>query len=854
MTGGSDMQPVIAWCWRAPLLAATIAVCAAITPATAEKRVALVIGNSGYRDVPVLANPRNDAEDVAAALKRLGFETTVGLDADRAAMEKALEAFATAVEGADVAVFYYAGHGMQHQGVNYLMPVDANLQSAAGLRRLTKFNDIVADVKRARTLRIMILDACRDNPLLDVLEGAPAPAASRSARGVGLAKLSTRTAGGSDPAAAAPANGGDIIIYAAEAGRTAADGTGRNSPFSSAFVRNVETEGQEVVALVRRVALSVQQETGGEQRPELSLAVPFEFYFKPGPPQPPPTVQQLLPNAKPHEIGAIESQTDAIVGAASEQDRAQIRRELMALVSEMVSRSGLKPDQLATELPNAFARLAKMRKEIEEFRRLMENEPGIAPFVEIAAAAVASGRKPDLQAADQALAQAQSRYDEAIRARTEALDQARGKRAALSEQRGNIAETDYRSKEAAEFYLAAAKDTPTADLENAARRYALAGGALFVHGQNFFANDQLREAIRILESEALRRYEQIVPTSDEHKRLVSAYTAIVLANIADAQTSLGGRLPGYDGAKMMVDARGTYRKALDRIKIEEFPDLAMDVLNRRSQRDLEFGRRIAKDRGRGHFAEAVKTMRLILSIQDGKPAYKDELGRTRNNLANAMKELSKRTDGEEGDKLVDEAVGLFQQSVAALEQLPNHTNVLIARSNVAHSLTLRAERKPGLAGAQDINAALDMYQKIGRELDKDKSPRLWAAVKQNEAELLRLIGQRQTDPAKALQALKASFELYQKVLTVISKETAPNHWALLCAEMGHTIVAALPLLGEDDQKRMRGHAVAAFQAARVYLVAGGFGQDLEKLDGALQTAGAEAAATPSPAQAPAAKK
>ena len=226
-------------------------------------------------------------------------------------------------------------------------------------------------------------------------------------------------------------------------------------------------------------------------------------------------------------------------------------------------------------------------------------------------------------------------------------------------------------------------------------------------------------------------------------------TAIVLADIADAQTSLGGRLPGYDGAKMMVDARATYRKALDRVKIEEFPDLAMDILNRRSQRDLEFGRRITNDRGRGHFSEAVKTMRLILSIQDGKPAYKDELGRTRNNLANALKELSRRTDGEEGDRLVDEAIGLFQQSVAALEQLPNPSNVLIARSNVAHALTLRAERKPGLAGAQDINAALDMYEKIGRDLDKDKNPRLWAAVKQNEAELLRLIGQRQTDPAKA---------------------------------------------------------------------------------------------------------
>jgi uncharacterized caspase-like protein len=834
------------------VLAAAIMLSSAIAPAGAEKHVALVIGNSSYRDVPVLANPRNDAEDVAAALKRLGFETTVGLDADRAGMEKALEAFATAVEGADVAVFYYAGHGMQHQGVNYLMPIDANLQSAAGLRRLTRLNDIVADVKRARTLRIMILDACRDNPLVDVLENAPAATASRSARSVGLAKLSTRSGGGADPSAPASGNGsgGDIIIYAAEAGRTAADGVGRNSPFSAAFVKNVETEGQEVVALVRRVALSVQQETNGEQRPELSLSVPFEFYFKPGSPQPPPSVQQLLPSAKPHEIGAIEVQAEAIVGSASAENRAQTRRELMALVSEMATRSGLKPDQLATELPNAYARLAKTRKEIEEFRRLMENEPGIAPFVEIAAAAVASGRKPDLQAADQALAQAQSRYDEAIRVRSDALDQARGKRAALSEQRGNLAETDYRSKEAAEFYLAAARDTPTADLENAARRFALAGGALFVHGQNFFVNDEVREAIRIMESDALRRYEQIAPQSEEQRRLVSAYTALLLAGIADAQTTLGGRLPGYDGAKMMVDARGTYRKALDRIKVEEFPDLAMDILNRRSQRDLEFGRRIAKDRGRGHFAEAVKTMRLILSIQDGKPGYTNELGRTRNNLANAIKELSRRSDGEEGDKLIDEAVSLFQQSVAALEQLPNKDSVLIARANVAHALTLRAERQPGLAGARDINAALGMYRDISRDLDKDKNPRLWVAAKENEAELLRLIGRRQTDPAKGFQALKASFELYQQVLTVISKESAPNHWALLCAELGHTIIAALPVLGEDDRKRMRGHAIAAFQAARVYFVAGGFGQDLEKLDGALQMASADAGGI----QAPAAKQ
>ena len=534
--------------------ALAIILCASVSVALAEKRVALVIGNSSYRDVPALANPRNDAEDVAAALKRLGFDTTVGLDADRASMEKAIEAFATKVEGADVALFYYAGHGMQHQGVNYLMPIDANLQSAAGLRRLTKLNDVVTDVKRARTLRILILDACRDNPLVDVLEAAPSAVASRSTRSVGLAKLS-RTAGTGDPASAPVAAGGDIVVYAAEAGHTASDGVGRNSPFSAAFVRHVETEGQEVVALARRVALSVQQETSGGQRPELSLSVPFEFYFKPGPPQPPPTVRQLLPAAKPHEIGAVESELESIIAAAKEQDQIQLRRELMALVSDMVSRSGLKPDQIGIELPKAFARLAKMRKEIEEFRRLMENEPGIAPFVEIAAAAVASGRKPDLQAADQALAQAQTRYDQAIQARTDALERTRGQRTALTEQRGSIAETEYRSKDAAQFYLAAGKDTPAGDLENAARRYALAASALSDHGLNFFDNDALREAIRVLESEALRRYAEIVPAGEEQRRIVAASIAIVLAALADAQTRLGSRLPGFVNAVVIGSQR-----------------------------------------------------------------------------------------------------------------------------------------------------------------------------------------------------------------------------------------------------------------------------------------------------------
>jgi hypothetical protein len=109
-------------------------------------------------------------------------------------------------------------------------------------------------------------------------------------------------------------------------------------------------------------------------------------------------------------------------------------------------------------------------------------------------------------------------------------------------------------------------------------------------------------------------------------------------------------------------------------------------------------------------------------------------------------------------------------------------------------------------------------------------------VKQNEAELLRLIGKREADQRNSFRSLKASFELYQEVLGVISKETAPNAWAMLCAELGHTLVAALPLLTDQDRQRMAKNAVAAFGAARPYLVAGGFGQDLERLDEALRAA------------------
>ena len=138
--------------------------------AQAEKRVALVIGNGEYRNAARLPNPKNDAEDVASALRRTGFDVIVGMNLDKAGMDDAFVRFARSAREADVAMFYYSGHAMQFSGVNYLMPVDAKLSDEADLRRMARLDEVVADLNNAKNLRILVLDSCRDNPLAEELK------------------------------------------------------------------------------------------------------------------------------------------------------------------------------------------------------------------------------------------------------------------------------------------------------------------------------------------------------------------------------------------------------------------------------------------------------------------------------------------------------------------------------------------------------------------------------------------------------------------------------------------------------------------------------------------------------------
>ena len=235
--------------------------------AQAEKRVALVIGNSAYRNTPPLPNPRNDAAAVADALRGLGFAVQSGFDLDRAATEQALRAFGGALDDADVALFYYAGHGLQVETRNYLVPVDARLASENDLPfEAVDLTLVLALMERRPRVNLVFLDACRDNPL-----------AQNLARSMGAARSTAVSRG----LAIAESGIGTLLVYATQPGNVALDGNGVHSPFTQGLLDYIATPDIEVRSMLSRVRGAVLQATGGKQVPWDHSSLTGDFFFVP---------------------------------------------------------------------------------------------------------------------------------------------------------------------------------------------------------------------------------------------------------------------------------------------------------------------------------------------------------------------------------------------------------------------------------------------------------------------------------------------------------------------------------------------------------------------------------------------
>lgn len=325
--------------------------------AIASKRVALVIGNAGYQHAPELANPHNDAKDIAAKLEGMGFDVVRGLDLSMSDTRNVVRDFILKLNQADVALFFYAGHGLQVNGQNYMAPVDAKLSSYDFLQFETlPINTVVEAMERNVKTNLVFLDACRDNPLAQNLARSMGTRSGNVGRG--LAKLGSGI--------------GTLIAFSTQPGNVALDGEGRNSPYTSALLKHLGTPGADITRDLVKVRNDVLAATNGKQVPWENSSLTGEVILVPQEKAP-------TPIAKPTTVKPFQSDRavelaywDSIKNAASvTYYEAYLTKYPDGLFVDIarIRISELKQKEEASRLAKE-ARKAETEKQQEEAKRL----------------------------------------------------------------------------------------------------------------------------------------------------------------------------------------------------------------------------------------------------------------------------------------------------------------------------------------------------------------------------------------------------------------------------------------------------------------------------------------------------
>ncbi len=293
--------------------------------AIAEKRVALVIGNSAYQHAVQLANPKNDSSDMTAKLENLGFQVVSDQDLDLAGMRRTIRNFLEKIDGADMALFFYAGHGLQVNGNNYLIPVDAQLSGYNDLDfEALPMDLILSAMERSTKVNLVFLDACRDNPFAEKLSRSMGTRSGTVGRG--LARLGSGV--------------GSLISFATQPGNVAMDGAGRNSPFTTALLAHLGTPGQDITRDLIDVRRDVLAATQGKQVPWENSSLTGEVVLRP--------------------IGTDESKTEAVPTQQSTSPDNAVELAYWATIKDSTDKSFF--EAYLQQFPmGAFAALARLK-------------------------------------------------------------------------------------------------------------------------------------------------------------------------------------------------------------------------------------------------------------------------------------------------------------------------------------------------------------------------------------------------------------------------------------------------------------------------------------------------------------
>jgi uncharacterized caspase-like protein len=374
-------------------------------PALADKRVALVIGNSAYQNVARLGNPANDASAMTETLKNAGFEVESRRDLKTSEMRRALRDFSDKVRDADVAVVYYAGHGIEVEGANYLVPVDAVLERDIDIYdEAFALDRVLVTIEPAKQLRLVILDACRDNPFAKTMKRT----IGSRAIGRGLAKVE-------------PASPNTLIAFASKAGSTASDGDSKNSPFTAALVKYIAKPGLDLRKAFGFVRDDVLKNTSNKQEPYVYGSLGGD------------------------DVPLVPAQPAAAAPASVPNPNAEVRRDY-ELALQLDTREGW--TAFLAQFPEGFyANLAKgqLSKIASEEARVAATEKA-----RLAEEEKARLRADGAKQAEQAKAAAEARAAEQARIAAEKAKQVEQAKVAAAEQARAAAENSTADKAAAD--------------------------------------------------------------------------------------------------------------------------------------------------------------------------------------------------------------------------------------------------------------------------------------------------------------------------------------------------------------------------------------------------------------------
>ncbi|ESZ76822.1 caspase domain-containing protein [Mesorhizobium sp. L103C105A0] len=830
------------WLVRQGWLAGFVAIllCLGVSEAQAAetkslKGVALIIGQSKYEHIAALANPANDARDMAKMLTDLGFDARNVTDRDAAKLKRDLDRFVEDADGADVAFIYYSGHGIESGGENYLVPVDADVSSLKNAgEALVPISAVMDELKKTVPVTIVLLDACRTNPFPPDAVVRRGPTASAEPVGAGGLEP-VRGAKALASASVDDASLGTVVGFAAEPGRPALDGAaGENSPYAAALLRHLTAmKGTEFGSVMRMVTEEVYLDTKAKQRPWVSESLRRLLYFGVAPPE--PTGDDGLITGERRQllltISDLPDPKRAQVELASLQDGVPLDAlygVLKALGTEKIPED---PNDLQKVLDSQAERLKKM---MAERAALRTDDPEISRLVASADKAIGQGA---MVTARKFLDDAVGRIEENSGAVDEAEDLLRQKRiadAAIYAKRADAAALVFDYKSAANDYAKAYSLVEKWDEKLRWNYKNQEAEALNAHGYATGDLDALQHSI-----EAYRTILNFIPNGEQNRdwAITRNNMAVVLQTIGERETETAhleeaavifrDSLVVFEREKddrnwaaaqnnlanvlLKIGERESDPKRLNeavaatRATLEKRPrdKLPLDWAGSQNNLGLALYALSEREPAGEHLTQAEAAYRLALEEYTREKAPV-EWAMVENNLGNTLVTLGIQLN----DKAkINEAADAFR---AALEVRTRETfpvSWATSRLNLGNALSGIARFDMGTATLEEAAAAYDDALTV---FTRKRFPMDWASAQNNLGSIYQTLGQRTRDAAKLEQSAAA----FQAARQVYVRRKFPQDWAMSYYNLGNTLQL---LGGVTDKPEHYSEAVDAYgNALREY--------------------------------------